>query len=85
MTDEHQTANDRLRHLVERIERLEGERRDIARDIAEVCAEARAQGFDTKAMRIIIKERAMDQAERQEQEALVDVYRRALGMGMVGG
>lgn len=70
---------ERLKSLVERIERLEEERRATAGDIREVYAEAKSAGYDTKVMRQIIRERRMDTADRQEQEALLDVYRRALG------
>lgn len=70
---------ERLRSFVERIERLEEERRATAGDIREVYAEAKSAGYDTKVMRQVIRERLMDTADRQEQEALLDVYRRALG------
>lgn len=73
-------AGDRLRSFIERIERLEEEKRGLAEDIKEVYAEAKGTGFDPKIMRQIIKERRMDKDDRDEQEALLDVYRRALGM-----
>ena len=69
-----------LRNLIERIERLEEEKAALAADIKEVYGEAKAFGLDVKIMRQIIKERKMDASDRQEQEALLDVYRQALGM-----
>jgi uncharacterized protein (UPF0335 family) len=73
-------AHARLRSLIERVERLNSERKTLADDIKEVFAEAKGTGFDTKIMRQIIKERARDQAEVEEERELLDVYRRALGM-----
>lgn len=73
-------AADRLRQLIERIERLEEERKGIGGDIREIYAEAKAVGFDPKIMRQIVKLRQMDNAEIQEQEALLDTYKHALGM-----
>ena len=73
-------AQGQLRQLVERIERLEEEKKSIAGDIKEVYAEAKANGFDTKILRKVIRLRKMDQNERQEEEALTDVYLSALGM-----
>jgi uncharacterized protein (UPF0335 family) len=72
-------AADRLRSLVERIERLIEERKAITADIADIFTEADSAGFDKKALRAIIKERAEDTATRAEREALMDVYRAALG------
>jgi uncharacterized protein (UPF0335 family) len=69
-----------LRSFIERIERLEEERKTIAEDIKEVFAEAKGTGFDTKAIRTILKLRKKDQAERQEEEAILDLYLVALGM-----
>jgi uncharacterized protein (UPF0335 family) len=69
-----------LRSFIERIERLEEEKRALAEDIKEVYAEAKGTGFDTKTMRQIVKIRKMDQDELDEQETLLDVYKRALGM-----
>jgi uncharacterized protein (UPF0335 family) len=71
---------DRLRSFIERIERLEEEKANIATDIKEVYAEAKGIGFDTKTMRKVISLRKMDAHDRDEQEALLDTYRRALGM-----
>jgi uncharacterized protein (UPF0335 family) len=73
-------AGDRLKSFIERIERLESEKRDLAGDIKEVYAEAKGTGFNPKIMRQIIKERRMDKDDLDEREALLDTYRRALGM-----
>jgi len=71
---------DQLRSFVERIERLEEEKKALAEDIKEVYAEAKSEGFDTKIMRQVIRIRKMNEADLQEQEELIDVYKRALGM-----
>lgn len=71
---------DRLRSLVERIERLEEERKAISSDIKDIFGEAKSAGFDVKVMRQLIAIRKREPAEVEEQEALLDVYRRALGM-----
>jgi uncharacterized protein (UPF0335 family) len=73
-------ASGQLRAFIERIERLEEEKQTIADDIKEVFAEAKGTGFDTKAIRTIIRLRKKDQAERQEEEAILDLYKAALGM-----
>ncbi|TJV27745.1 MAG: DUF2312 domain-containing protein, partial [Mesorhizobium sp.] len=73
-------AAGQLRALIERIERIEEEKKTIADDIKEVFAEAKGTGFDTKAMRSIIRLRKKDQAERQEEETILDLYKAALGM-----
>jgi uncharacterized protein (UPF0335 family) len=73
-------ARDQLRTIIERIEKLEEEKAAIAGDIKEVYAEAKANGFDTKILRRIVQIRKQDSAERQEQEALLDLYLHALGM-----
>jgi uncharacterized protein (UPF0335 family) len=73
-------AQGQLRALVERIERLEEEKKTIAGDIKEVYAEAKGNGFDTKILRKVVALRKKDQAERQEEEAMLDVYLAALGM-----
>ena len=65
---------------LDQIERLDAERRTIADDIREKFAEAKGNGYDTKAMRQILKLRRMDAAERAEQEALVEVYKAAVGL-----
>jgi uncharacterized protein (UPF0335 family) len=73
-------AAERLRQLIERIERLEDEKAALAADVREIYAEAKAVGFDAKVMRQIIKLRKMDTADQQEMEALIDTYKHALGM-----
>jgi len=73
-------AADELRLLIERIERLEEEKKGISDDIRDVYSEAKARGYDTKIMRQIIKLRAMETHERQEWEAVLDTYTAALGM-----
>ncbi len=73
-------AAGQLRAIIERIERLEEEKATIADDIKDVYAEAKGTGFDTKAIRTIVKLRKMDPAERQEIESILDLYKAALGM-----
>ncbi len=80
MADSGGIAGDHLRSFIERIERLEEEKAAIANDIKEVYAEAKGNGFDTKIMRQIIRLRKMEPNDRQEQEELLDVYMRAVGM-----
>lgn len=75
-------AADQLRSIIERIERLEEEKQAIADDIKEVYAEAKANGYDTKTLRAVVRIRKQDTAERQEQEALLDLYLAALGMAV---
>jgi uncharacterized protein (UPF0335 family) len=71
---------DQLKQFVERIERLEEEKKTIADDIKDVYAEAKATGYDTKILKQVIRIRKQDKAEREEQEALLDLYLSALGM-----
>lgn len=71
---------EQLRAFIERIERLEEEKKNMATDIKEVFAEAKGNGFDVKTMRSILKIRKIDDNELQEQEYLLDTYKRALGM-----
>lgn len=73
-------ARDQLKAIVERIEKLEEEKAAIADDIKEVYAEAKANGYDTKTLRQVVRLRKQDSAERQEAEALLDLYLHALGM-----
>ena len=80
MPDVGGIAGERLRSLIERIERLEEEKRTLSADIKEVYAEAKGTGFDTKIMRQIIRIRRMDKDDVDEQETLLDIYKRALGM-----
>ncbi|WP_116655147.1 DUF2312 domain-containing protein [Pelagibacterium sediminicola] len=77
---DHGIARDQLRAFIERIERLEEEKKAIADDVKEVYAEAKGSGFDTKVMRQIIRIRKQDRNERAEQEAILDLYMHALGM-----
>ncbi|MDP6954006.1 MAG: DUF2312 domain-containing protein [Alphaproteobacteria bacterium] len=80
MANQGGIAGEQLRSLIERIERLEEERKATADDIRDVYAEAKAAGFDAKVMRQVVRLRKLDNADRQEQEALLDLYRHALGM-----
>jgi uncharacterized protein (UPF0335 family) len=73
-------AQERLKSFIERIERLEEEKAALAADIREVYSEAKGTGFDVKVMRLIIKLRAMDSSDRQEQDALLDLYKQAVGL-----
>ena len=73
-------ARDQLKSIIERIEKLEEEKQALAEDLKEVYGEAKANGFDTKTLRQIVRIRKQDSAERQEQEALLDLYMHALGM-----
>lgn len=73
-------AGEQLRAIVERIERLEEEKQTIADDIKDVFAEAKGNGFDVKALRALIRLRKQEPNERQEHEAILDVYMHALGM-----
>lgn len=72
-------AGDRLRLFIERVERLEGEKKEIMDQTKAVYAEAKAEGYDTKVMRQIVRLRKMNRSERQEQEALLDLYLSAIG------
>ena len=73
-------AKDQLKAIIERVERLEEERKAIADDIRDVYAEAKGNGFDTKALRTVVRLRKQDKQEREEQEAILDTYLQALGM-----
>lgn len=77
MNDTH--TRDQLRTIIERIERLEEEKKTISDDIKDVYLEARANGFDTKALRKVVSLRKQDQNERMEQEAILEAYLIALG------
>ena len=77
---DNMVAKEQLRSIVERIERLEEEKKAIADDIRDVYAEAKGNGFDTKVLRQVIGLRKKDSTERQEQEAVRDLYMSALGM-----
>lgn len=73
-------AKDHLKAFVERIERLEEEKKALADDIKDVYAEAKGNGFDVKALRTVVRLRKQDLQERKEQEAILEVYLQALGM-----
>jgi len=73
-------AKDHLKAFVERVERLEEEKKAIADDVRDVYAEAKANGFDIKALRTVVKLRKLDINERREQEAVLETYLHALGM-----
>ncbi len=74
-------SNDQLRLFMERIERLDEEKKGISDDIRDVFSEAKGQGYDTKIMRQILRLRKMTSDDRAEMEALLDVYKSALGLG----
>jgi uncharacterized protein (UPF0335 family) len=74
-------AKGQLKSFVERIEKLEEEKKALAEDVREVYAEAKGVGFDIKALRTVVRLRMQDSEERKEHEALVDLYRNALGLG----
>ena len=80
MPDVGGVAGEQLKSFIERIERLEEEKRALSGDIKEVYAEAKGTGFEPKIMRQIIKLRKMDKEEVDEEESLLDLYKRALGM-----
>ena len=73
-------AHGQLRTIVERIERLEEEKKTIAADIKEVYAEAKGNGFDTKILRKVISLRKKEASEREEEQSMLDLYLQALGM-----
>ena len=73
-------AKDQLKAFVERVERLEEEKKAIADDIRDVYAEAKGTGFDVKALRVVVRLRKQDVTERKEQEAILETYLHALGM-----
>jgi len=73
-------AKDQLRAFVERVERLEEEKKAIAEDIRDVYAEAKGNGFDVKTLRVVVRLRKQDVNERKEQEAILETYLHALGM-----
>jgi uncharacterized protein (UPF0335 family) len=80
-TARNTAADDRLRLLIERIERLEEEKKGIADDIRDVYAEAKAVGYDARIMRQIVRLRKMKPDDRSEMEMLLDTYKSAVGMG----
>ena len=76
----NQTAQGQLKSIIERIERLEQEKSEIAEQIKEVFAEAKGNGFDVKVLRKVVRIRKQDRAKRLEEEAILDLYKAALGM-----
>lgn len=80
LTEPGHNVNAQLRSIVERIERLEDEKRAIGEDVKDVYTEAKGNGFDVKALRTIIKMRREDAQKRAEQESIVETYMAALGM-----
>jgi uncharacterized protein (UPF0335 family) len=74
-------AAEELKQFIERIERLEEEKKAISDDIRDVFAEAKGRGFDVKAIRAIVRLRAKEPQEREEEEAILELYKSALGMG----
>ncbi len=76
----HRFAKDQLKAFVERVERLEEEKKALSDDIRDVYAEAKGNGFDVKALRQVVKLRKQDKDERAEQEAILETYLQALGM-----
>ena len=81
MSDSAGVSADLLKSFVERIERLEAEKQTIADDVKDVYAEAKGNGFDVKILRQVIAMRKQDKSEREEMEAMLDLYMQALGMG----
>ncbi len=73
-------AKDQLKAIIERIERLEEEKKAISDDIRDVYAEAKGNGFDVKALRTIVRMRKQDANERAEQETILELYMQSLGM-----
>jgi len=80
MADVGGVAGERLKSFIERIERLEEEKAALAADVREVYAEAKGEGFDAKVMRQIVRLRKMDSTDREEQEAVLELYKQALGL-----
>ncbi|MGU9981540.1 DUF2312 domain-containing protein [Phreatobacter sp. HK31-P] len=80
MVDTQSVAADQLKSIIERVERLEEEKKALQEDIKEVYGEAKANGFDTKVLRKIVALRKQDRDERMEEESILDLYLQALGM-----
>ena len=76
----HRFAKEQLRSIIERVEKLEEEKKAISDDIKDVFGEAKVNGFDVKALRTIIRLRKMEATEREEQDAILETYMLALGM-----
>jgi uncharacterized protein (UPF0335 family) len=79
----HNVTDDRLRLLIERVERLEEEKKGIADDIKDVFLEAKAVGYDAKIMKQVIRLRKMQDDDRREMETILDLYKSALGMDLL--
>ncbi len=77
---QYDVTGEELRQFIERVERLEEEKKDISEQIKEVFAEMKGRGFDVKAVRVILRERRQDPDDIAEQVALIDLYKAALGM-----
>ena len=80
MADVGGVTGDRLRTIIERIERLEEEKKALSDDVREIFSEAKGAGFDVKVIRQVVRLRKMDATDRSEMEQVLDVYKRALGM-----
>jgi uncharacterized protein (UPF0335 family) len=80
MADAQGVAGERLRQLIEKIERLEDEKKEVGEQIKDVFAEAKGEGFDVKIMRQVLKLRRMKPHDRSEQEELLELYKTAIGM-----
>ena len=80
MTDQYRITGDELRQFIERVEQLESEKKDIAEQIKEVFSEAKGRGFNVVVMREIVKQRRKNPDDVAEQEAILDLYKSALGM-----
>jgi len=76
----HNVAKEQIKAIIERVERLEDEKKGISDDIKDIYSEAKGNGFDVKALRTIVRMRKQDADERAEQEAILEVYLAALGM-----
>lgn len=76
----HNVAKEKIKAIIERVERLEDEKKGISDDIKDIYSEAKGNGFDVKALRTIVRMRKQDADERAEQEAVLEVYLAALGM-----
>ncbi len=79
----HNSSEEQLRLLIERVERLEEEKKGVAEDIRDVYSEAKAFGFDAKIMRQIVRLRKMTKDDRAEMEAILETYKKALGMDLL--
>ncbi len=80
MADAGGIAGDRLRQLIDKIERLEDEKREVGEQVKEVYAEAKGEGFDVKVLRQVVRLRRMKPHDRTEQEELLELYKAAIGM-----